>query len=82
MMEISGATREAAEAALAKSAARREKRFLVFHFDSALDAVSTVSILALGSATGFVSIVPILSCEAGSAGFPLPVSTMAILPVF
>lgn len=49
MMEMRGATMDAAQAALVKSAPRRKARFFVFHCCWSLDdGISTASLLGMG----------------------------------
>lgn len=68
MMDIRGAMSVAAQAALAASEARRERRFLVFHLVSTAPFLSSWGAdsgrLALGSSSS-------CSWETGSAGLPL-----------
>lgn len=75
MMEISGATRDAAAEALATSAARRRPRFLVFHVvvDSRLVLVVEGAVSSAGTMFSWATDAP---------GFPATVSRLPMVCVF
>lgn len=74
MMEISGATRDAAAEALATSAARRRPRFLVFH------VVDSRLVLVVEGAVS--SAETMFSWATDAPGFPATVSRLPMVCVF